>query len=117
MHLYILSLLILSILEYVLADCHYWDGTAPFCGGSCPSGCIREATSRCGNGACCWTGRKALCNCCGGGPDPGPCTPTQTEAFCFGGGFLQPITPLICRNVELTAWPPPERRRTCSTSV
>ncbi|MFF4737290.1 hypothetical protein ACFY2W_15655 [Streptomyces sp. NPDC001262] len=42
-----------------------WSGTAPFCGGECPYGCIRYRTGRCGDGSCCCVGHKALC--CHGG--------------------------------------------------
>jgi len=111
---YLVVLFFLSLLNFVVADCNYWSGTAPFCSGSCPSNCRREATSKCGNGACCWTGKKALCNCC---PTNDLCTPTQTEAYCLGKGWLQPVAPLMCRNVMLSNWPPPQSKRTCSTYV
>ncbi|KAF9562474.1 hypothetical protein CPC08DRAFT_761451 [Agrocybe pediades] len=39
----------------------YWDGTAPFCAGSCPTGYTEEGRGSCGDGACCWTGYKFLC--------------------------------------------------------
>ncbi|PPQ97769.1 hypothetical protein CVT26_012799 [Gymnopilus dilepis] len=39
----------------------YWDGTAPFCAGSCPAGYTEEDRGSCGDGACCWTGYKVLC--------------------------------------------------------
>ncbi|PPQ87317.1 hypothetical protein CVT25_002067 [Psilocybe cyanescens] len=39
----------------------YWDGSAPFCDGACPSGYREENRGSCGDGACCWTGTKALC--------------------------------------------------------
>ncbi|KAI3322303.1 hypothetical protein HD806DRAFT_536768 [Xylariaceae sp. AK1471] len=39
----------------------YWDGTAPFCAGSCPPGYTEENRGSCGDGACCWTGYKVLC--------------------------------------------------------
>lgn len=42
------------------ANC-YWDGTAPFCAGSCPSGYNDCGTSSCGDGACCMTGYKKYC--------------------------------------------------------
>ncbi|KDR84156.1 hypothetical protein GALMADRAFT_133512 [Galerina marginata CBS 339.88] len=41
-------------------DC-YWDGTAPFCVGFCPTGYYEENRGYCGDGACCWTGIKSLC--------------------------------------------------------
>ncbi|KAH9885422.1 hypothetical protein C8Q73DRAFT_795844 [Cubamyces lactineus] len=39
----------------------YWDGTAPFCAGSCPDGYIDCGRDYCGNGACCITGIKIYC--------------------------------------------------------
>ena len=39
----------------------YWDGTAPFCAGSCPTGYTEKERGSCGDGACCWTGYKVLC--------------------------------------------------------
>ncbi|KAI0389673.1 hypothetical protein F5Y17DRAFT_462522 [Xylariaceae sp. FL0594] len=39
----------------------FWDGTAPFCAGSCPTGYTEENRGSCGDGACCWTGYKVLC--------------------------------------------------------
>jgi len=39
----------------------YWDGTAPFCAGSCPTGYTEQGRGSCGDGACCWTGYKFLC--------------------------------------------------------
>ncbi|PPQ87320.1 hypothetical protein CVT25_002068 [Psilocybe cyanescens] len=39
----------------------YWDGTAPFCAGSCPDGYEEANRGSCGDGACCWTGYKFLC--------------------------------------------------------
>uniref|UniRef100_A0A8H8CK41 Uncharacterized protein n=1 Tax=Psilocybe cubensis TaxID=181762 RepID=A0A8H8CK41_PSICU len=39
----------------------YWDGTAPFCAGSCPPGYTERNRGSCGDGACCWTGYKFLC--------------------------------------------------------
>jgi hypothetical protein len=90
-----------------IADCQYWDGTAPFCDGSCPGNCLTIATSNSGNGASCWTGSKALCNCC---PGPGPCTPTETETGCYG-------IVLICKNVELIFGSGGQQSITCSTYV
>ena len=54
----------------VQAGCQFWSGTAPFCDGGCGD-CRTLATSNCGNRGC-WTGRKALCQCCPGSP---PCMP------------------------------------------
>ncbi|KAI0327671.1 hypothetical protein GY45DRAFT_1327319 [Cubamyces sp. BRFM 1775] len=39
----------------------YWDGTAPFCAGSCPDGYVDCGRDSCGDGACCWTGIKVYC--------------------------------------------------------
>ncbi|KAH9885423.1 hypothetical protein C8Q73DRAFT_303237 [Cubamyces lactineus] len=39
----------------------YWDGTAPFCAGSCPDGYVDCGRSGCGDGACCVTGIKVYC--------------------------------------------------------
>ena len=38
-----------------------WFGTAPFCRGKCPSGWTFIKSSKKGNGAKCWTGRKHYC--------------------------------------------------------
>ena len=99
--------MILSWVISVQADCQYWDGTAPFCDGSCPSGCRTVGRSNCGNGACCWTGSKALCQCCGGA---GPCTPTQTTTDCYG-------VVLVCKNQQVTLTFQGPSITTCSTYV
>lgn len=39
----------------------YWEGTAPFCNGSCKPGWTTTKHDRCGDGKCCSTGKKALC--------------------------------------------------------
>lgn len=39
----------------------YWDGTAPFCAGSCDSGYTETDRGSCGDSRCCWTGYKVLC--------------------------------------------------------
>jgi len=39
----------------------YWDGTAPFCAGSCPPDYTQRDLGQCGDGVCCWTGYKVLC--------------------------------------------------------
>ncbi len=96
--------IILSLVIGAHADCQFWSGTAPFCSGSC-GGCKTLATSNCGNGACCWTGRKALCQCCDG---PRPCTPTQTSVACYG-------IVLVCKNEQLTLAPQGPVIKTCST--
>ncbi|KAJ6258021.1 hypothetical protein Dda_6933 [Drechslerella dactyloides] len=88
-----------------LAHCRYWDGTAPFCDGSCPISCRTIATSKSGNGATCWFGHKALCNCCSG---DGPCIPTQIETACYG-------IILICKNIEVKHTPSGKKKTTCAT--
>lgn len=63
-----------------------WYGTAPFCNGQCPAGQSQIETSQCGNGACCWTGHKVLCQ------NVAPtCNGTQTNTACWG-------VVLICSN-------------------
>ncbi|KAF9554170.1 hypothetical protein CPC08DRAFT_713106 [Agrocybe pediades] len=52
----------------------YWDGTAPFCAGSCLNGYTEENRGPCGDGACCVTGYKALC-----------CRIAATQGFPPGG--------------------------------
>lgn len=47
--------------------CH-WEGTAPFCAGSCTTGYIEKDRGGCGDGACCVTGIKTLCCTPKGGP-------------------------------------------------
>ena len=39
----------------------YWDGTAPFCAGSCDDGYVDCGRNSCGDGACCVTGIKVYC--------------------------------------------------------
>ncbi|RUS34779.1 hypothetical protein BC938DRAFT_478572 [Jimgerdemannia flammicorona] len=59
-----LLFLILSV-PNVNGECsRYWSGTAPFCAGSCPEGYTEITRSSCGDGACCWTGYKVLCEKC-----------------------------------------------------
>ncbi|SPJ74776.1 uncharacterized protein FTOL_04507 [Fusarium torulosum] len=106
---FIFVLLLWIFAGKTIADCQYWVGTAPFCDGSCPSNCRTVATSNSGNGGSCWTGYKALCNCCAG-PATGPCTPTQTETACYG-------VVLVCKNVMLVFGPNGEQSITCSTYV
>lgn len=61
-----------------VAHADTWRGTAPFCEGKCPPGEKQIATSQCGNGACCWTGHKALCR------NTAPtCIPKPVVAQCF----------------------------------
>ncbi|KAK3052870.1 hypothetical protein LTR09_005934 [Extremus antarcticus] len=87
------------------ADCQYWDGTAPFCSGSCPSNCRTVQISNAGNGGSCWSGTKALCDCCAGPP---PCTPTETETACYG--FV-----LVCKNVQHIFGAAGDQTITCSS--
>lgn len=96
--------MILSLVIGAQADCQFWNGTAPFCDGSCGP-CRTLATSNCGNGACCWTGHKALCQCCNG---PRPCTPTQTSVACYG-------VVLVCKNEHVTLTFIGPVIKTCST--
>ncbi|PPQ78991.1 hypothetical protein CVT25_002275 [Psilocybe cyanescens] len=42
------------------SGCH-WEGTAPFCAGSCAQGYTEIDRGACGDGACCATGIKTLC--------------------------------------------------------
>lgn len=63
-----------------------WRGTAPFCEGSCLPGEKQIATSNCGDGACCWTGHKALCR------NSSPtCKPKPIKATCY-------LFVLVCDN-------------------
>ena len=48
-------------LQIPIAKADTWRGEAPFCDGGCLSGEQEVARSNCGDGACCWTGSKALC--------------------------------------------------------
>lgn len=41
-----------------------WYGTAPFCSPECPANTKKVQESNCGDGACCWTGSKFLCQEC-----------------------------------------------------
>lgn len=91
-------ILLLTLMSLSWADCLYWDGTAPFCRGSCPSGCVRQAISNKGNGATCWFGHKELCNCCTGSTPNHVCTPTITDMTCYGF-FGYGVA--ICRDKEL----------------
>jgi hypothetical protein len=85
--------------------CEYWSGTAPFCKGSCPGNCRTLRRSSSGNGATCWSGTKALCQCC---PGPQACTPTQTSTKCYG-------VVMICKNEEVTLSFQGPVVKTCST--
>jgi len=39
----------------------YWANVVPFCGRGCQEGFTETAWSKCGDGACCWTGDKSFC--------------------------------------------------------
>ncbi|KAI5813190.1 hypothetical protein BZA77DRAFT_321976 [Pyronema omphalodes] len=108
--LVILALIILSTPQVAEAGCRtYWEGTAPFCNSSCPSGCRGTGTfSNSGDGGNCWSGKKQLCTCCGPKiQDQGPCRPTQTDTKCKWGV-------MICENVMLTGIPS-EPKRSCGS--
>src|SRR5437763_9602561 len=94
--------LLLSVTRTFSACRQYWSGTAPFCKGSCPSGCITLESSERGNGAYCATGSKKLCDCCSTTDvREGPCTPNHTETFCFPIStfpFGVPVGVLICKD-------------------
>lgn len=60
-----------------LAD--YWAGTAPFCNGQCRKGERQIGSSKCGDGACCWSGHKALCT-----SSTPQCAAKQTKTQCYG---------------------------------
>jgi hypothetical protein len=62
-----------------LAKADSWYGTAPFCNGRCPSGESQIEASQCGNGACCWTGHKVLCQ-----NNTAQCISRQTNVSCYG---------------------------------
>jgi hypothetical protein len=46
------------------SSCCRWFGTAPICSGVCPPGCSERARNNIGDGATCFIGSKALCDCC-----------------------------------------------------
>jgi len=74
------ALLIFGIpFQMPLAKADTWRGTAPFCAGNCLRGEQEVQRSNCGNGACCWTGSKALCR------NSAPtCQSLQTNVACKG---------------------------------
>ncbi|KAJ9202070.1 hypothetical protein DTO166G4_6034 [Paecilomyces variotii] len=43
-----------------LDDC-YWDGHWPFCMSKCGYGYKKVKQDECGDGHCCWLGKKTLC--------------------------------------------------------
>ncbi|KAK5809459.1 hypothetical protein F5H01DRAFT_415453 [Linnemannia elongata] len=92
-------ILLLALISLSWADCLYWDGRAPYCRGSCPSGCVLQAISNKGNGATCWFGHKELCDCCGRSTPNHVCTPTITDMTCYGLIFGYGVA--ICKDKEL----------------
>lgn len=79
-------LFISSGLQIGMAEADTWRGTAPFCAGNCLPGEQEIQRSNCGDGACCWTGSKALCR------NASPtCQALQTNVSCKG-------VVLICEN-------------------
>jgi len=61
------AVLIICLLTVDGQECEsYWSGTAPFCAGACDVGWTSIQTSGCGDGACCWSGQKHLCQKCEG---------------------------------------------------
>jgi hypothetical protein len=82
----VIALAAILCLMAPLAKADTWRGTAPFCDGQCLPGEVQISTSNCGDGACCWTGHKALCR------NAAPtCQAKQTNTSCYG--FL-----LVCDN-------------------
>lgn len=71
------AFLMLSGMPNAQAD--YWDGRAPFCNGNCSGGSRQIGSSKCGDGACCWTGHKALCS-----SGTAACLVKETNSECFG---------------------------------
>lgn len=72
-------LLISQVILIPSANADTWRGTAPFCAGSCLAGEQEIRRSNCGDGACCWTGSKALCR------NSAPtCRALQTNVACKG---------------------------------
>jgi len=58
----------------------FWDGTAPFCDGECPSGFTIIGASSSGNGGTCLTGNKVLCH---GDGCRSACAPGAITLKCF----------------------------------
>ncbi|KAK6363139.1 hypothetical protein TWF730_000588 [Orbilia blumenaviensis] len=109
-------LLASGLLELATADCiRYWEGTAPFCNSNCPATkngrtCKGTGTfSSSGNGGSCWSGKKQICECCGGAPappaDPACLNPRSTKTKCVG-------VVLICSNIAVDRT---GKEITCST--
>jgi hypothetical protein len=84
------------------AHADIWRGTAPFCDGQCRAGEREIRRSDCGDGACCVTGSKVLCD------NDGPtCTPRQTRTSCAG-------VVMICDKGFFELGPEPPRWISCS---
>ena len=97
-----LPLLTLALKASAGCEC-FWEGMAPFCNPSCPSG--TRATGRysnSGGGAHCWTGRKQMCERCGPNILDKPCCiPRSTCTQCFGPAMIchemfSEIPPIEC---------------------
>lgn len=63
----------------------FWEGTAPFCDSTCPSGTEGLGYfSKSGDGGACWTGSKQICKRCGQNIRDKPCcVPKHTCAECI----------------------------------
>lgn len=83
----IVGLLLFSLVILLpVANADTWRGRAPFCSGRCLEGEQEIGRNKCGNGACCLTGSKALCR------NSAPtCQSLQTNVACKG-------VALICDN-------------------
>ena len=90
------------VLGATAAQADTWRGTAPFCEGRCLPGETQVASSNCGNGACCWSGRKVLCR-----NDAPTCTGRQTKTSCKG-------VVMICDNGFYEVGPEPPVWRSCA---
>jgi hypothetical protein len=77
--LVLLSMSIFGSIAALPVRAQTWRGTAPFCDGKCNSGERQIGVSNCGDGACCWTGHKALC----GNSSP-TCQALETQTSCYG---------------------------------
>jgi hypothetical protein len=74
-----LSVSILGSFAASFARADTWRGTAPFCDGTCNAGERQIGSSSCGDGACCWTGHKALC-----ANNSPTCQSQETKTSCYG---------------------------------
>ncbi|KAH6974205.1 hypothetical protein BKA56DRAFT_93167 [Ilyonectria sp. MPI-CAGE-AT-0026] len=77
-------IIISNIGAYAGCEC-FWEGTAPFCDSTCPSGTESLGYfSTSGGGASCWTGNKQMCKRCGPNiQEKHCCVPTHTCAECI----------------------------------